>query len=81
MKASRFFEVPHRSCGFAPAKVKITPDNRHAVCLKMRDNLESAYKSGKPFLEIIPSYGLEASKGVMISVIVDYKIVGKLEAK
>lgn len=41
------FQSTNSSCGFAPAKVKITPDNRHAVCLKMRDDLEAAFKAGK----------------------------------
>ncbi|MBS0895410.1 type II/III secretion system domain protein [Tatumella sp. JGM130] len=75
------FESTNSSCGFAPAKVKITPDNRHAICLKMRDDLEIAFKAGKPFLEIIPSYGLKASKGIMVPVIVDYQIVGKSDLK
>lgn len=75
------FESTNTSCGFAPAKVKISPDNRHAVCLRLRDDLQEAFKSGKSFLEIIPSYGMKASKGVMIPIVVDYKVVGKSDVK
>lgn len=63
------------SAGFAPGKLDVSPDNRHSVGLRLRDDLNYAYEQGGFFIEIIPSYGMKSKKGQMFSVITDYELV------
>ncbi|EED1924662.1 type II/III secretion system domain protein [Escherichia coli] len=63
------------SAGFAPGRVDVSPDNHHAIGLRLRDDLNFAYEQGCFYIEIMPSYGMKAKKGEMKNVIVDYELL------
>lgn len=63
------------SAGFPPGKLDVSPDNKHAIGLRLRDDLEFAHSQNAVYIEISPAYGMKSKKGEMKSVIVDYELV------